>query len=132
MLMVISVSRDWLWPSLFPRAWSLRAWSYILLPGSPLYSAIVASTALAVVVGAVAVAFAIPAARALAMHSFRGRRLCLWLLMLPLVAPPTMATMGLHRMLLAYSMTETMAGVALCHLTFSMPYAILALLGSFK
>ena len=73
-----------------------------------------------------------PAARALAMYSFRGRRACLWLLMLPLVASPVASTMGLHRVLLAYGLTETTAGVALCHLTVCLPYAVVALLGSFK
>jgi putative spermidine/putrescine transport system permease protein len=40
--------------------------------------------------------------------------------------------MGLHRVLLEYGLTDTMAGVAMCHLTLSLPYAVVALLGSFK
>ena len=110
----------------------MRAWAYVFSNESDVYAGLVTSASVALSVAVAAVALALPAARALALYSFRGRRFCLWLLLLPLVAPPLAATMGLHRVLLAYGLTDTMAGVALCHLTVSMPYAVVALLGSFQ
>jgi putative spermidine/putrescine transport system permease protein len=127
-----SFAGGWYWPALFPREWTLRAWAYVFSPAAELKVALFNSLFIGLGVAAGSVALATPAARALALHSFRGKRAILWCLLLPAVAPPLASTMGLHRMLLVYGLTETAFGVALAHLVPAIPYATLMLVGSFN
>ena len=90
------------------------------------------SSALALVVAALAVALALPAARALALHAFRGKRLVLFALLLPMLAPPLAAAMGLHAVFLRAGLADSFLGVALVHLIPAVPYATFVLAGTFS
>ena len=74
---------------------------------------------------------ALPAARVLTWREFPGKRAILFLLLLPVLAPPLAAAMGLHGMFLRLGLAETLTGVVLVHLIPATPYAILMLTGSF-
>jgi putative spermidine/putrescine transport system permease protein len=74
----------------------------------------------------------IPAARAIAWREFPGKRLLLFLVLLPVLAPPLAAAMGIHGLFLRIGLAETTAGVILVHLIPAIPYAILVLAGSFS
>jgi len=75
--------------------------------------------------------FGIPAGRALGLHQFPGKKLCVMILLLPIVVPPLSTSMGLHLWFLQLGLTETIAGVVLIHLTFCLPYTIFVLWGVF-
>ncbi len=132
LLTVWSFARAWFWPALLPREWSLRAWAYLLSPAADLFNAAVLSLGIAVAVTLLALLAAVPAARALALHDFRGKRLLLFALLLPVLAPPLAATMGMHAMFLRYGLADTILGVVLAHLVPAVPYATLMLAGSFS
>jgi putative spermidine/putrescine transport system permease protein len=89
-----SIASQWFWPALFPAGWTLRAWRYVLSGSGGIGTALMTSSTLALAVAALAVALALPAARALALHSFPGRRLVLFALLLPMLAPPLAAAMA--------------------------------------
>lgn len=130
-LAVRSVARHWYWPALVPPEWSLRAWAYVLSPHGPVPAALLVSTLVALAVTAVAVVLAIPAAHALALHDFPGKRVLLFALLLPVLAPPLAAALGLHAIFLRLGLVDTVAGVVLVHLIPAVPYATLMLTGSF-
>jgi putative spermidine/putrescine transport system permease protein len=130
-LAIASVARDWYWPALLPGEWTTRAWRYAASGSGGIGPALVTSLALAVVVAVVAVAVALPAARALALHRFPGRRLFVAGLLLPMLAPPLAAAMGLHAVFLRAGLADSVAGVALVHLIPAVPYATLLLTGTF-
>jgi ABC-type spermidine/putrescine transport system, permease component II len=132
LLIVYSFAQSWFWPDLRPRHWSARAWSYVLADDSGVFAAAGVSLAIAAAVAALALVVSIPAARAIAWHEFPGKRWLLFLLLLPVLAPPLAAAMGVHGLFLRYGLTETMAGVILVHLLPAVPYAILMLAGSFS
>lgn len=132
LLAVWSVAKQWYWPAVFPGGYSLRAWEYVFAPSSEIFRALVASSFIGVAVALVSVVLALPASRALALYSFRGKQAVLWSLLLPAIAPPLASTMGLHRMLLTWGLTDTAAGVALAHLVPALPYATILLTGSFS
>ncbi len=131
LLALASVGRVWFWPALLPPEWSLRAWRYVGSGSGGVAEALGTSAGIAVVVAIVSVLAALPAARALALHDFAGKRLLLFALLLPVLAPPLAAAMGLHTMFLYAGITDTVAGVALVHLVPAVPYATLVLTGSF-
>ncbi|MDZ4799765.1 MAG: ABC transporter permease subunit [Bryobacteraceae bacterium] len=126
-----SVAEGWRWPRLLPEAFTLRAWSFVFSNHSEVAPALWNSTSIGLVVAAVSVVLAFPAARAIALHRFQGRAALFAFLMLPLLTPPLASTMGLHRTMLALGLADTVPGVALAHLVPALPYAILVLTGSF-
>lgn len=132
LIAVWSVASGWYWPALLPRNWSLRAWTYIVAPAAGVQPALGGSLLIASVVALAAVALAVPAARVLALHSFRGRDAMLACLLIPAFAPPLASIMGLHRMMLTAGLTDSVPGVAFAHLPPAISYAVLVLIGSFS
>jgi putative spermidine/putrescine transport system permease protein len=132
LLVVYSFAQSWFWPSLIPGRWSSRAWAYVSSDDSGVFAAAGSSLAIAAAVSILAVAAAVPAARAVARYDFPGKRLLLFLLLLPVLAPPLAAAMGVHEIFLRTGLVETIPGVILAHLIPAVPYAILMLSGSFS
>jgi putative spermidine/putrescine transport system permease protein len=129
---VESFAQSWFWPSLIPGRWSARSWAYVLSNDSGVFAAAGASLVIGVAVSILALAVALPAARAVAWYDFPGKRLLLFLLLLPVLAPPLAAAMGVHGVFLRNGLVETTTGVILAHLIPAVPYAILMLSGSFS
>jgi putative spermidine/putrescine transport system permease protein len=131
-LAVWSFARGWYWPALFPREWSMHAWTYVFSDGSGTFSALGNSFLIAFGVAIVSVAIAIPAGRVLALEEFPGKRAVLFLLLLPILAPPLAAAMGIHSLFLSYGLADSATGIVLIHLVQAVPYATLMLTGSFS
>jgi putative spermidine/putrescine transport system permease protein len=132
LLTIYSFGRSWFWPDIAPRAWDATAWRYVFSRDSGLASSLATSAGIAATVSLIAVAVALLGARVLAWREFRGKRLLLFLLLLPVLSPPLAAAMGLHAMFLLVGLEDTIAGVVLVHLVPALPYAILMLAGSFS
>jgi putative spermidine/putrescine transport system permease protein len=127
-----SIASRWFWPALLPAEWTLRAWNYLVTGSGGIGSALATSSALAVVVAALAVVVAVPAARALSLHTFRGKRVVMFALLLPMLAPPLAAAMGLHSVFLRAGLADSFLAVVLVHLIPAVPYATLVLTGTFS
>jgi len=85
-----------------------------------------------VVVSILLLLVSVPAARALALvRIFRESGALLFMLLLPVLAPPLAAAMECTDSS-SYGLAETAAGVILVHLIQGVPYAILMLAGSFS
>ncbi len=131
MLAVWSLAGSWFWPDLLPGAWSLRAWRYLASPSSGVLEALATSLGIALAVALLALGIGWPAARTIASRGFSARRGVIFLLLLPVLAPPLASTMGMHALFLVYGLADTVSGVMLAHLVPTVPYAILVLAGSF-
>jgi len=131
-VLVGSIASRWFWPSLLPAELTLRAWNYVVSGSGGIGTALATSTAVAFVVMALAVALALPAARALALHTFRGKRAVTFTLLLPMLAPPLAAAMGLHAVFLQVGLADSFLGVVLVHLIAAVPYATFVLAGTFS
>lgn len=122
----------WLWPSLLPAAWNLRAWEDAFRSSSGVLPAAASSLAIAITVSLLSVLIAFPAARILALRSFRFKGALLFLLFLPILSPPLAAAMGLHILFLRLGLAGHFLGVVLVHLIPAIPYVALLLVGSFS
>ena len=131
LLLTRSFSRHWYWPQVLPHEFSLRAWSYVIESSSGIPSALATSVKIALIVTVVSLLVSLPAARVIALEEFRGKRLVLVLLMLPVLAPPLASAMGLHALFLRLMLTDSIWGVILVHLVPSVPYCTLMLVSSF-
>lgn len=127
-----SLARFWLWPALLPPAWSLRAWEDTFRVTSGVLPALGNSLAIAIAVTILSLLIAMPAARTLALTPIRWKSAFLFLLFLPILAPPLASAMGLHMMFLRLGLAGTLPGVVLVHLIPAIPYATLLLVGSFS
>ncbi len=122
-----SLSHRWLFPSLLPNQWSLEPWQYVFSPSSRVGEGFINSLAIAIVVSFLSVLVALPAARAIALYDFRGKGLVEWLLMVPIIVPGIVATMGIHQVFIRLSLTDTFVGVCLIHLIPCIPYMVLVM-----
>jgi putative spermidine/putrescine transport system permease protein len=125
--LIWSLSHRWLFPSLLPTEWSLEPWQYILTPSSRVGEGFINSMAIAIAVSLLSVLVAVPAARAIALHDFKGKGLVEWLLMVPIIVPGIVATMGVHQVFIRLHLTDTFIGVCLVHLIPCIPYMVLVM-----
>ena len=92
---------------------------------------LVNSLVIALMVSLLSIIVGLPAARAIALHQFRGKVIIEWLLMVPIIVPGIVAVMGIHIMFIRYRLTDTMLGVSLVHLIPCVPYMVLVMASVF-
>ena len=130
-LLVHSFARGYVFPQLIPTDWSLRAWRIVLATDGATWSALGWSVLVAATVTVFSLAVALPAGRALGMHSFRAKRLVEFLVLTPLLVPAVAVAIGLDVTFIRLGLSRTFWGVVLVHLIPAAPYAVLVLAGVF-
>ncbi len=121
----------WFYPQLFPNELSLRAWESTFSANSKVPEALLNSTILAVGVTMSSVVIGLPAARALGLYSFRGKRVIEFLIISPTIVPGIAVAMGLNINFIRWGLSGNLLGVGLVHLVPVMPYVVLTLSGVF-
>ena len=115
----------WPWPDALPQSLSMRGMDLVLSGGAgggldSLLLSIgigIASAALSTLVGAMA-------ARAIALHSWRGRTAFEFITFLPFLVPATVFAMGVQIVFIRMGLAGTVVGVILVHSIVSLPYAV--------
>lgn len=138
----------WFYPQLIPKEWSLQAWERLqLIPpegersldqwwrlltsGSDVINAFIISLELGIGVTVVSVIIGLPAARAIGLHSFRGKRLVEFLILAPTIVPPIAFSLGININFIRWGLSGSIWGVGLVHMVPVMPYVVLTLSGVF-
>lgn len=127
LLLMLSFSRQWTWPVLWPKQWQLRLWHDLLSDSAGIASAVVRSLLMAVGVGALATLLGFPTSRQLARHRHRGRLLAL--VHLPYALSPVVLAVGLLFVFLKAHLAGNIGGVMLAQLIFAYAYAVILLSG---
>jgi putative spermidine/putrescine transport system permease protein len=122
----------WFYPQLLPAEWSLRAWSRIAAPRFGLLPALANSLGIALIVTLVSLALGLPAARALGMREFKGKRLAEFFILAPIMVPALPVGMGLSVIFVRMGLAGSYMGVALAHLVPVLPYVVLTLAAVFR
>lgn len=130
-LILSSLSFGWRWPDVFPQVWSLRAWEYVVNDGRT-WQAVGISLWIALIVTAVNILLAVPAANALVRYPVRGRWLFEAIIFAPIIIPPFISVMGIHLTFLRIGLTETVLGVVLAHIAPTLPYMFRAVVISYR
>lgn len=130
-LVLWSFADKWFYPSLWPEGWTLAVWRYVASPSSRVAEALFTSTIVAAAVVAICVPIGLPAARALALHRFRGRSMVEWFILLPIVVPTLVVAMGIQITLIRMGLADTLPGVVMVHLAPALPYFVLVMSGVF-
>ena len=124
-------SSGWYFPHILPEQWSIRGWNYIAEPYSRAIPALINSLLIAGAVTLISFPIGIPAARALGLHTFRGKRIVEYLILAPLIVPELPVAIGIHILFIKYGLANTLSGVMLIHLILVVPYVVLVLAGVF-
>ncbi len=130
-LVVWSFAFRWNFPNLLPSEWGTQAWAYVADDSSRVVEGLWNSTKVAVLVTLLAIIVGLPASRALGQHEFKGKSAVEWVLMMPIIVPALVATMGIHQIFIRLRLTETLFGVALVHLIPAIPYFVLVMASVF-
>lgn len=130
-LLIWSFTFRWNFPDVLPAEWGVDAWSYTLSESSRVFEGLGNSLVLGVMVTALANLVGLPASRALGLSSFRGKSLVEWVLMMPIIVPTIVATMGIHVLFIRLGLANTLLGVALVHLIPTIPYFVLVMASVF-
>ncbi|WP_223701641.1 ABC transporter permease [Sutcliffiella deserti] len=123
LLLINSFAYNWRWGEVLPPGLSLRGWSVLL--GEPqLIRAVLTSFVIGIFVILLNFVIALPAARKLAFHSFKGKAWLETILILPILIPSLAVVMGIHIAMIRIGLSDTILGVILIHLIPTVPYSI--------
>ncbi|HET7030545.1 MAG TPA: ABC transporter permease [Candidatus Limnocylindrales bacterium] len=127
---VSSVGKSWFGPTFLPEEWGLDwyAWANSIgnIPEVLKNSVIIA--AMAVVMS---LALALPTGWALGRRKVPVRGLLSTLVLLPRMLPPIAFALGVAKLFYAFGLVDTLFGVALAHVTITLPFALLVLSATF-
>lgn len=131
-LILWSFAETWTWPNIFPSEFSLRGFQDFVRPGSEMLSVLLCSICLSAVVTLIALIISIPAARALGLFKFKGKRFINILVLAPVIVPTVSVSMGIHLTFIKLGLANTFSGVVLVHLLPCLPYGIRMLANVFE
>lgn len=129
-LIVWCFTNSWPWPDLFPKEYSLRAWSYLISTES--IKAIITSIIISLMVVIISIAVSLPAARALSLYEFKGKKFVELFILSPIIVPTISVAMGIHIVFIKLGLANTMLGVVLVNLLPCIPYAVRILTDVYK
>lgn len=132
MLIMLTFSTFWPYPSLLPEVVSMDYYAHVFIGNRQTLMAVVTSILLAFFVTLMTLIIAIPAGKAIACYSFKGKSVVKMLVLIPLIVPSVAVIMGIHVTMIRMGLTGTFIGVALIQMLFAMPYAIRILTNVFE
>lgn len=133
LIMVLwSFAKAWPWPEILPIGLSLRGFQSLFRPGSDMIKTLLFSVWLSIVVTIITLAISIPAAKALGLYKFKGKKIINILVLAPIIVPTVSVSMGIHLTFIRLGLANTFAGVVLVHLLPCLPYGIRILTNVFE
>lgn len=131
-IIIWSLAKIWPWPLIFPQEFGLRGWKYFLDPKSKSIRVLLYSIWLSSVVTFITILISIPAARALGLYEFRGKKYIELFILAPILVPTVAIAMGLHITFLRAGLANRFIGVVLVHIIPCIPYSVTILKNVFE
>lgn len=123
-LLIWTFTSQWSWPNLLPTTYSLRAIKEVFAPYAKVFSTLFSSILLSLSVAILSAIVGTMTARALVFYNFSGKGLIDFLSISPNLVPSTVFAMGIHVIFIRMSLADTVLGVILVHLIYTLPYSI--------
>lgn len=114
----------WPWPKLLPEVYSFRSIKEVLSPHANAFSTLFSSIFLSLTVAVLSAIVGTMTARALVLYDFVGKRVIDLLSIAPILVPGTVFAMGIHIVFIKMSLSDTLLGVIIVHLIYTLPYSI--------
>lgn len=122
-LIIWAFTERWAWPDLLPQTYSFRAIKEIFSRKSEMIQLFISSIMLSMIVAILSVIIGIMTARAFVFYDFKGKRQLYFATLLPFLIPGTVFAMGIHVMFIKWDLSNSILGVIIVHLIYSLPYA---------
>ena len=122
-LKIWAFTERWAWPDLLPQTYSFRAIKEIFSRKSEMIQLFISSIMLSMIVAILSVIIGIMTARAFVFYDFKGKRQLYFATLLPFLIPGTVFAMGIHVMFIKWDLSNSILGVIIVHLIYSLPYA---------
>lgn len=123
-LLLWTFASRWPWPNLLPEAYSLRAIKDVFAPHTKVFSTLFSSILLSLSVAVLSAIVGTITARALVLYEFIGKKFIGFLSIAPNLVPGTVFAMGIHVAFIRMSLADTVLGVIIAHLVYTLPYSI--------
>lgn len=114
----------WTWPDLIPQVFSFRAIAEVFRRKEQLLKVFLSSIIISTTVAILSAGIAIMTARALVFYEFAGKKIMMFLTVLPFMVPSTVFAMGVQITFIKLGLNNTVPGVIIAHLICSLPYAV--------
>lgn len=121
-LCVWSCASSWAYPELLPLEYSFRGFEYIFTNQS--ISALISSVIISIIVVFITLVMSIPAAKAIALYNFKGKKFFELLVLSPIIVPLISVAMGIHIMFIKMGIANTLPGVIIINILPCVPYAV--------
>jgi putative spermidine/putrescine transport system permease protein len=128
---VSSVGRTWFGPTFLPQEWGLDWYAWANSIGN-IPDVLKNSLAIAFLAVVMSLALALPTGWALGRRHVPLRSLLSTLVLLPRMLPPIAFALGVAKLFYALGLVDTLFGVALAHVTITLPFALLVLSATFS
>ncbi len=113
----------YVWPNILPNKFSLRALNNILIQSNTLSKAFILSIIISIIVSFSCIIIAILSARAFVFYNFKGKKIISLIMISPFIVPTTVFAMGVQIFFLKIGLGNTIIGVIISHIIYSLPYA---------
>lgn len=123
-LIIWTFAGKWPWPNLLPTTFSLRALREVFAPYAMVFPTLVSSILLSLIVALLSAIVGTMTARALVFYDFFGKGLIDFLSIAPNLVPSTVFAMGIHVVFIRISLADSLLGVIMAHLIYTLPYSI--------
>ncbi|HEY8818945.1 MAG TPA: ABC transporter permease [Candidatus Limnocylindrales bacterium] len=132
-LVIIAVSsfgKSWFGPTFLPQDWGLDWYAWAVSIGS-IPEVLKNSLVIAGLAVVMSLALAMPTAWALGRRQVPYKTVLNTLVLLPKMLPPIAFALGVAKLFYAIGVVDTLFGVALAHVTITLPFAILVMSSTF-
>ncbi|EJO5347568.1 ABC transporter permease subunit [Clostridium botulinum] len=127
-----SFAKNWSWPLVIPKEFSVRGLKYALDPKSKNLNILFKSIGISTIVTLITICISIPAAKALGVYDFKGKNFIKVLIFSPIIIPGVSVALGIHVVFLKLRLANTILGVIIINLIPCIPYAVLILTEVFE
>lgn len=121
-LFIWSFASSWEYPKLFPTKASIRGFEYIF--NGQNFSMLINSIGISIVVVIITLAICIPAAKAITLYEFKGKKFFELLILSPIIVPLICVAMGVHVLFIKIGLANTLLGVIIINILPCIPYAV--------
>ena len=122
-LIIWAFTERWAWPDLLPQTYSLRAIKEIFSRKDEMIQLFMSSILLSLVVAILSVLIGLMTSRAFVLYDFKYKKQLYFATILPFLIPSTVFAMGIHVIFIKWGLSNSVLGVVIVHLIYSLPYA---------
>ncbi len=121
-LIIWGFTSSWMYPNLLPNNYSLRALEYITNIQN--VKVLIDTLIISFIVVIITIILSLPAAKAIALYEFKGKKIAEMLILSPIIIPTISIAMGIHITFIKLKLANNIIGVIIINLLPCIPYGV--------